>query len=157
MDENADAYRLAYDEAVRALSQQEGIVEDFRTRAGLLLSTAAITTSFLGAQVLGAGRPGAAAWLALACFAGLGGAVLGMLFPAREELAADPKRVVSGYIEREHPFSLAEIYRDLAIHMENSRAENTVILGHLSTAFRVACGLMAAEVVLWIVALASTV
>lgn len=45
-------YKVAYDEAVRALSEQQGAIESFRTRAGLLLSAAAITTSFLGAQAL---------------------------------------------------------------------------------------------------------
>lgn len=29
-------YRVAYDEAVRALSQQQGMIDSLRTRAGLL-------------------------------------------------------------------------------------------------------------------------
>jgi hypothetical protein len=157
MDGDADAYRLAYEEAIRSLSQQKGIVESFHTRAGLLLSAAAITTSFLGAQVLESGRPGVPAWLALACFACLGGAVLKMLLPARDELLVDPKRIVADYIEIERPCSLAEIHRDLAIHIENSCADNDILLARLGTAFRLACGLMATEVVLWIVALALAV
>jgi hypothetical protein len=41
-------YRIAYDEAVRALSEQQAVIDSFRSRAGLLLSSTAITTSFLG-------------------------------------------------------------------------------------------------------------
>ena len=43
-------YKVAYDEAVRALSEQQGVIDSLRTRAGILLSAAAITTSFLGAR-----------------------------------------------------------------------------------------------------------
>lgn len=48
-------YKVAYEEAVRALSEQQAAIDSFRTRAGLLLSAAAITTSFLGAQALDGG------------------------------------------------------------------------------------------------------
>jgi hypothetical protein len=37
-------YKVAYDEAVRALSEQQGVIDSFRTRAGLLFSAAAITS-----------------------------------------------------------------------------------------------------------------
>lgn len=55
-------YQIAYDEAVRALSQQQSTIDSLRTRAGLLLSAAAITTSFLGAQALNDGGPSAATY-----------------------------------------------------------------------------------------------
>jgi len=42
----ASSYRIAYEEAVRALSQQHEMIDSLRTRAGLLLPAAAITTSF---------------------------------------------------------------------------------------------------------------
>jgi hypothetical protein len=35
---------------VRALSEQQAVVDNLRSRAGVLFSTAAITTSFLGAR-----------------------------------------------------------------------------------------------------------
>lgn len=157
MSETADAYRLAYEEAVRTLSQQDGVMETFRTRAGVLLSAAAVTTSFLGAQALHTGHAGPAVWLALACFAGLSGSVLAMLLPSRAEFAANPKRVVAAYIEIDRPLSMPEIHRELALHMEYSYADNNIMLKRLAAAFRLACGLTAVEVVLWIVALASTV
>jgi len=60
-------YRVAYDEAVRALSEQQGVIDSFRTRTGLLLSAAAITTSFLGAQALNGGNQ--VLWLGSLCSA----------------------------------------------------------------------------------------
>lgn len=126
-------------------------METFRTRASVLLSAAAVMTSFLGAQALHAGPEGPAVWLALACFAGLSGSVLAMLLPNRAEFAADPKHVVAAYIEIDRPLSMPEIHRELALHMEYSYADNNIMLKRLAAAFRLACALTAAEVVLWIV------
>lgn len=64
-------YRVAYEEAIRALSLQQEVIESIRGRAGLLLSAASITTSFLGAQALDGGRSGLVAWLALSIFVGV--------------------------------------------------------------------------------------
>jgi hypothetical protein len=103
-------YRIAYDEAVRALSQQQSTIESLRTRAGLLLSAAAITTSFLGAQALNDGGPSVATWLALACFAGLSIAALAILWPHRLEFTANPANVIASYIETGEPLTAAEIH-----------------------------------------------
>lgn len=114
------AYKLAYDEGVRALSQQQTVIDSFRTRAGLLLSAAAITTSFLGAQALAAGDPNLATWTALASFFFLGVACLAILWPREWEFTADPRDVIATYIEAEDPLPLDAIHRDLALHMEDS-------------------------------------
>ena len=45
-----EAYALAYEGALRSLSQQEETVDNLRARAGTLISAIAISTSFLGAQ-----------------------------------------------------------------------------------------------------------
>jgi hypothetical protein len=42
------AYQLAYDEAKRALDEQERAVFELRSRAGQLIAGAAIATSFFG-------------------------------------------------------------------------------------------------------------
>ena len=46
------SYELAYEEAVRMLSQQERYLDTLGMRSGVLLSAAAIATSFLGGQAL---------------------------------------------------------------------------------------------------------
>ena len=75
------SYRIAYEEVVRALSQRQSMIESLRSRAGLLLPTAAVTTSFLGAQAFDSGNPTIAAWLALSAFCGVAIAVLAALWP----------------------------------------------------------------------------
>jgi hypothetical protein len=148
-------YRIAYDEAVRALSQQESMIDSLRTRAGLLLSAAAITTSFLGAQALNDGGAGVSTWLALISFVGLSVAALGVLWPHRLEFTADPANVIEGYIETDEPLSVAEIHRDLSLHMHGSYADNLAGHKQLAFRFRLAGILLTVEVLLWLVDLAA--
>jgi len=156
---NADKdilYRVAYDEAVRALSEQQNVIDSFRTRSGLVLSAAAITTSFLGAQALDGGNSPWTAWLALAVFAGVAILSLGILWPRRWEFTANPRDVIQTYIESEEPAPIDELHRDLSLHMHDSYSENRHGLEQLAAFFQIACALLALEVILWIVAIAST-
>ena len=149
-------YRVAYDEAVRALSEQQVMIDSFRTRTGLLLSTAAITTSFLGAQALKVGDLTPPVWLAMAGFAGVALASLAILWPRRWEFATGPSKVINVYIEAEEPAPIESVHRDLSIHMFSSYNENQAGLGQLALFFQIASGLLTAEVILWIIAIAST-
>ena len=45
-ENKAKSYELAFDEAGRALDAQERAVNELRSRAGVLIAAAAITTSF---------------------------------------------------------------------------------------------------------------
>lgn len=131
------------------------MIDSLRTRAGVLLSAAAITTSFLGAQALNDGGPGVATWLALACFAGLAIAVLMILLPHRMEFTANPANVIESYVETPEPLSVAEIHRDLSLHMHKSYADNLAGQAQLAFRFQLAGILLTVEVILWIVDLAS--
>lgn len=148
-------YRIAYDEAVRALSQQQSMIDSLRTRAGLLLSGAAITTSFLGAQALNDGGPSIATWLALASFVSLAVATLAVLWPHSLEFTANPANVIESYIETKEPLSVAEIHRDLSLHMHDSYADNLAGQKQLASRFRWAGVLLTVEVVFWIIDLAT--
>jgi len=86
-------YKVAYDEAVRALSEQQGAIDNLRARAGLLFSAAAITTSFLGAQALRGGSLNFSSWLALLTFFAMAATSLTILWPRRWEGAANPREV----------------------------------------------------------------
>ncbi len=156
MDADKDfPYRIAYDEAVRALSQQQSMIDSLRTRAGLLLSAAAITTSFLGAQALNDGGPSIATWFALACFVSLSVTALAILWPHRLEFTANPANVIESYIETEEPLSVAGIHRDLSLHMHGSYADNLAGQKQLASRFRLAGVLLTLEVIFWIIDLAS--
>lgn len=148
-------YEIAYDEAVRALSQQQSMIDSLRTRAGLLLSAAAITTSFLGAQALSDGQPDLATWLALSAFVSLSIVTLAVLWPHSLEFTANPANVIESYIETEEPLSVPEIHRDLSLHMHDSYAENLGGQKVLASRFRLAGVLLTVEVIFWIIDLAS--
>jgi hypothetical protein len=88
-------YKVAYDEAVRALSEQQAVVESFRARAGLLFTAAAVTTSFLGAQAFQAGDSVLVSSLALICFLAVALTSLAVLWPRQWEGAL---QVASGLL-----------------------------------------------------------
>lgn len=155
-DDRADAYQLAYNEAVRALSQQQSALDGFRTRAGILLSGAAIATSFLGGQALGGRPPSTWSWIAIGAFAGLGLLALAILWPRKDwEFVVSPRQLIATYVESQQPLTVPQIHRDLALHMQNSWRANDRRLGVLIWLFRGASTLLTVEVVAWIVDLAA--
>jgi amino acid permease len=98
-----EAYALAFGEGVRALSEQQAVIDSFRTRSGLLLSGAAIATSFLGQASLERGTS-FVTWLAIGMFVVLGAAVIAILWPRGDwEYAIRPELVIANYIEHPEP------------------------------------------------------
>jgi hypothetical protein len=150
-------YKVAYDEAVRALSEQQGAIDSLRARAGLLFSAAAVTTSFLGAQALRGGKSNLASWLALLCFVVVAVASLAVLWPRKWEVRTNPRELIKTYVEPTDPAPVEELYRDLSLHMYNSYIENHRGLDRLVGFLQAASGVLAIEVVLWMAALAGRV
>lgn len=149
-------YKVAYDEAVRVLSEQRAASDSFRARAGLLLSAAAITTSFLGAQAFGSGNSSFFSWPALLGFLAVALACLAILWPRKWEFTANPLGVIESYIESADSIRTEELYRDLSLDMYNSYLKNRQGLEQLAVSLQAAAGLLTIEVVLWIVAIASS-
>ena len=147
----AEAYELAYREGERALSEQQTVVDGFRSRAGLILSAAAIATSFFGGAALDRGTT-AFTWIAIALFLALGAAVIRILWPRGDwEFTIGPEALIENYIEHPQPLSLPLIHRDLALHMDRSYFHNRGELLLLVRYFRVASVLLTLEVVAWVV------
>ena len=114
-----EAYKLAYEEARRALDEQERALAELRSRAGVVLGAAAVTTSFFGSRALHAGsiylvasgKLNAAggsdaldiwSWLAIASFAVLGAAVLWVMWPGKKgawHTHVDVAKLFAGYLE----------------------------------------------------------
>jgi hypothetical protein len=57
-DATAAHDELAYEEAKRALDAQQSVVNELRTRSGILIAAAALTTSFFGGRALTDGAVG---------------------------------------------------------------------------------------------------
>jgi hypothetical protein len=156
--EAAPAYELAFQEARRALDGQERALAAFRSRAGVVLSAAAIATSFLGGQALNTRGFTTLAWTAITAFAVLGIATLCVLWPDEQwEFEVIPNQLLSTYIERDDGIDvpLVVIHRDLALHMENSYLANEMRrLRPLRWAFRIAVAALVIEVAIWLADLA---
>jgi hypothetical protein len=153
-----EAYALAYDEAKRALEEQDRVVTELRSRAGVLMAAAAITTSFLGDRILSGSHVHPLAWIAIGCFVALGLTVLILLWPWRDwKFTINAQSFIQSYLEPEDddPLDLAAIHRDLALHMAASWKKNERQLRWLFVAFRVAAMLLVGEIVFWVLALAT--
>ena len=150
-----NSYKLAYDEAVRALQQQQSRLDNLRTRAGILLSAAAIATSFLGGKALEGRAPTAWGWAAVGMFLALSGVTLLILWPRVEwKFAVGIRELIHDYIESDEPLPITTIHRDLALHMEDSYFDNERGLNRLIWSFRIASVLLSAEVIAWIIDIA---
>jgi hypothetical protein len=145
-----EGYALAFSEGVRALSEQQAVIDSFRTRSGLLLSGAALATSFLGQAALERGTT-FFTWLAIGLFVLLGAAVIAILWPRNDwEYAIRPEPLIANYVEHPEPLNISEIHRDLALHMDNSYLRNRGQLLRLVWLFRYASILLIVEVVAWV-------
>lgn len=149
-------YKVAYDEAVRALSEQREMIDSFRTRAGMLFSAAAITASFLGAKALRGGNLNLASWLALLCFVAAAAVSLAILWPRKWEDTANPRDLIETYIESTEPALIENLHRDLSLHMHNSYLKNSEGVEQFAILLQVASGLLTLEVILWMIAIAVT-
>ena len=146
-------YKVAYDEAVRALSEQQAAIESVRTRVGLLLSAATVTTSFLGAQALQGGSSSLFSWLALLAFVVVAATSLAILWPRSWEFTANSGRLES-CIESAEEIRIEDLYRALSSRMQGSFSANHQGLIELAGLFQAASGLLTIEVVLWVAAIA---
>jgi hypothetical protein len=145
-------YKVAYDEAVRALSEQQAVIESFRNRAGLIFSAAAVTASLLGPRALHGEGWDAAIWLAMFCFLGVAAASLGIFWPRGWETAVSPREVIETYIEATEAAPVERLHRDLSIYMSRSYLENEEGLEQFALLLQIASGLLTLEVILWMIA-----
>jgi hypothetical protein len=150
-----DGYSIALDEARRALDEQERAVAQLSTRAGLLISAAAVVTSLLGGPVLASGALDIASWIAIAAFVGLAAAVLKILWPRRDwEFAIHPALLIGDYVERTPP-TPAPLRRELALSMGASVTRNRRALDRMMTTFNIGSVLLAIEILAWVVSIAT--
>ena len=152
----SQGYALALEEARRTLDEQERAVAQLSVRAGMLLSAAAITTSFLGAPVLAHGDMRPATALALVAFMAHGATTLPILRPRHEwQFSMHPAPLMALHVEPidRAPAPPHRIQRELALHMGASADRNRRTLDALTKAFNIASLLLAVEGVAWVVAI----
>ncbi len=107
---------LIYEEALRGLVQQQGLVEGFGNRAGSLIFATAFASSLLGGTALGDGV-GLWDWIALALLVGIGALIAMMLWPWYDyRFRLDPVDLLAEYGDGK--ISLADMHRALALRLE---------------------------------------
>jgi len=152
----ADGYALALEEARRALDAQERTVAQLFTRSGLLMSAAAIVTSVLGGSTVAGATVDAAAWIAIASFAALTGAILSILRPRQTlEFALHPAPLVERLVEAPTVPHPADLRRELALHMGGSIDRNACEINAMVASFHIASVLLALEIVASVVSIAT--
>jgi hypothetical protein len=148
-DHAVDGYALALEEARRALDEQERAAAQLSTRAGLLISTSAIVTSFLGGPVLARGALDLPAWIAIAAFIGLCAAVLKILWPRRDwEFAVHPAYLAAGRPR-------GELVRTLTVYLGMSITRNEKELDRMLTILNIGSVCLAIQIVAWVVSVAT--
>ncbi len=151
---NHEGYKLAHQEGLRAIAQQQSVLDGLRSRAGTLLAVASLVTSFLGGLALQGRRPSGFAWLAIALFVVAAGAVMYILAVRREwYFRTRPSVIIGSYIEDDPPAPVWAMYKQLAEHLEADFKANEDNMRPLFGAFQVANIALAAEVVVWLVML----
>jgi hypothetical protein len=128
---------LAYDANLRALDKQEGLLEELRSRTGVLLGASSLATSFLGQRAFVGSAPVAPAIVAVAAFVLCVASSVYLLLPKESLVFSLVGRAV---YERLYEFKddPSEVYRRLAYDMEAFWIENDDKLQRLFKAYRVA-------------------
>jgi hypothetical protein len=155
-DHATDGYALALEEARRALDEQERAVAGLSTRAGTLLSAAAIATSFLGGAALSRGEPDVVSWIAIATFVAFCATTLSIVKPPREWMfAMRPALVIRAFVEPLALPSRHPIRRDMALHMDAGLQRNARQFKRMVTRFHMASVLLTIEIVAWVASIAT--
>jgi hypothetical protein len=123
-----------------------------RSRAGVLIAAAALTTSFFGSRAIGA-ELSAWVWIAVATFIVVGGCVLTVLWPRSDwSFNASAAEIIAEYIEPE-PIEFPLVQRSRAAPIRGLRPKRPAARAPLSV-FRIGLIVLVVEVAAWVVALA---
>jgi hypothetical protein len=142
------AYRVAYDEAVRALRAQADAFAGIRQRASTVLATSMVVTAFFGGQAVTRGAtPRTTGWLAVVAFLAAGILSVLVLFPSDPAFTADPADVLP-LAEADAPL------HTVAVALAERHAGNRGQIARLQWIFRLGAVALLVEVLLWIVFLA---
>jgi hypothetical protein len=144
-------WALVYDEALRALTFQQGTLDNLRSRATVLTAGAALVGAALGTPALREGRLGVAAVLAIVALGGVlaaAGIICAPWWRWRfvASAAALTEAVTAGH-------SLDSMHRHLAADFERWLGENEVRLRRLQWCFTAGLAALLLEMIAFLVQL----
>lgn len=144
-------YAFIYGEALRGLTQQEGVLTDLRGRAGILLAAAAVATSFLGGIAFNDQKVGRWGVGAIVAFIVVGGLVILVLWPRRKwAFRWNAEKLLSDYAETTPPMTLAQMHRALTRHGRSDLMKNETRIERLWLFYRLASIALVVEIVCWL-------
>jgi hypothetical protein len=146
MDDAAATYRLAFEQGVRVLAEQQTLIDGLRTRAGILMS---IVTSFLGPPAIASG-PSLVSWLAIAMFAVFSASVVAIVWPhSAPDEAIRPVPLVQ-IADGDDAIPLHRVHRNLALHLDRGFVVNRNYIARLAGLMRTASVFLVIEVAAWV-------
>jgi hypothetical protein len=160
MDETP--YRLAYEAALRAITDQASVIESLRSRAGTIFAATALVTSFLGGQAfarvtreghLPPFHPFSVSGAALLAFILLSVLTFIILWPFRVRFSISAARMIEiadGRLEA-NPVGAHESYRELALRYEEMYDYNSFRIKVLFWCFRLAIFFLLGEIAAWLI------
>ena len=148
--------RLAFEGSQRALDKQERLLDELRSRTGVLLAVASLAASFLGREAFGGDPRNGLAIVALISFLVAMGASVYVLLPKSGKFVFG--LVGSGIYENLYEVrdDLAEVYRRLAYQLDRFWDQNDVELQKLFRAFRWAALALSVEIVVLVAMVSDT-
>jgi hypothetical protein len=148
--------KLAYEAALRGLDKQERLLEELRSRTGVLLGASSLAASFLGQQAFKDPRPRTLALVAILAFTSSIAASVFILLPKRNLVfaAAGPALYEGLYELRE---DMPEVYRRLAYSLHRFWRSNDKAIHRMARAHTFAAATLVLEIVSLVALLADTI
>ncbi|SRR6266545_3433719 len=142
---------LVYTEALRSITQQQGVLDQLRANAGTLLGAVSLATGFLGGLD---GMNGLGPWgkvaIILFIVAVLG--VMTILWPRTKwQFRMDAHTLISGYLDQDPPATIDDMHRSLAWYLERDYRANRDRLRLMFYIFEAATAVTAVEIVSWLI------
>ena len=142
--------KVVYDESVRGITRQQGVVDALRSRAATLFTGASLVTAFLGGQALTRDPDlNVLAWVAIGAFVALFGLVILILWPWKFRFVLSAQILIEDHLHKDP----AQLHRYLAEVWEKNYDLNQVRVGQLHLIFRAACAALSIEVVAWLISI----
>lgn len=137
--------KLAHDAALRGLDKQEGLLEELRSRTGVLLAASSLAASFLGQQAFRNPSPRALVIVALAAFVISIGASVFILLPKKNLIFSERG---AGLYEGLYAVrnNLPEVHRRLAYDLDRFWESNDRYIRWLTRAFTLAAAGLVVEI-----------
>jgi len=152
-----DDPRLAfiYQEAVRGLLHQQGVVESLNARAGNMIFATAFATSLLGSTALTNGL-GFWDWAAMCLLFLIGALAAFMIWPYHNyAFRFDPGTLLEEYVDGKEHTTMSTINRSLALRIKEDMASNWRIIQRIRIALQFSLAFFLLEILALLFSIAS--